>query len=429
MPTIALIRDGSPVREHKNKYGQGITPHYLENAEVCKISFDSTLYSEDQANEWLQSHDYKSYSLEEQAEIKENKRYLAVELSPGSDIQHVDGGLLVPDVVLLAPGTWTDSTQKQPCRYTDEALERHSLNWTELSYWSRHGGGVPRDITDRIADIKNVRYQNGVTADLLFHGATQKSRDAIGIIEAAAAGKIAWPYSSVEMRTRDKWILSEKLFEAQEIIFDGAAMVSNGACRVCKIRNNEGTFEEVKGQQMKKEAALSGSLEEQEQNIQNAISNRFGKPDPNGDKYGAWIIATFPDRCIFRSPDDLTYEVTFSISDSGEITFGNPVEVEMAYQKKEQEMADVKELEAQIEQMKKELEEAKAKPAPTIEIPKELSDSIAGLIEQNKTLSARLEKLENQPTEPATSQPAARDLDALPEYFVPINRKSGIIGA
>jgi hypothetical protein len=182
---------------------------------------------------------------------------------------------------------------------------------------------------------------------LLFHGATTKSRDAIGIIEAAAAGKIAWPYSSVEMRTRDKWILSEKLFEAQEIIFDGAAMVSNGACRVCKIRNNE----------------AAPAVEE--------------TPEP---------------------------------------------------ETKETEMADTKELEAQLEQMKKELEEAKAKPAPTVEIPKELSDSITGLIEQNKTLSARLEKLENQPTEPVTTQPV-RELDALPEYFVPTNRKSGIIGA
>lgn len=350
MPTIALIREGSPVREHKNKYGQGITPHYLENSEVCSISFDSTLYTESQANEWLQSHDYKNYSLsehEEPVETKENKRYLAVELSPGSDIRQMDGGLLVPDVVLLAPGTWTDSTQKQPCRYTQETLERYSQNWQDFSYWSRHAGGVPRDITDRIADIRNVRYQNGVTADLFFHGATTKSKDAIALVEAAAAGKIPWPYSSVEMTTRDKWVLSEKLFEAQEIVFSGAAMVNQGACRVCKIRNAEAPVIE-------------------------------DEPEP-------------------------------------EI--------------KEQEMADTKELETQIEQLKKELEEAKAKPEPKIEIPKELSDSIAALTESNKALSARLEKLENQPTEPATSQPTVKDLENLPEYFIPVNRKSGIIGA
>jgi len=243
MPTInARIRDGNTVRRHDNKYGPGITPHYLETNEVGVVEFDSTLFTADQARNWLTSHDYTTLSLaagEEQADINDHKRYLAFELAPSNDIQEVDGGLLVPGVRLLAPGTWTDSTQKQPCRYTEHHLERYAQNWTSYSYWSRHSGGTPRDITDKIATIRNLRYDQGVIGDLFYHGQTTKSKDAISLIKAAAAGTIPWPYSSVEMMTRDKWILSEKLYEAQEITFLGAAMVDEGACRTCKIRNNE----------------------------------------------------------------------------------------------------------------------------------------------------------------------------------------------
>jgi hypothetical protein len=61
---------------------------------------------------------------------------------------------------------------------------------------------------------------------------------------------------------------------------------------------------------------------------------------------------------------------------------------------------------------------------------KELSEAIKGLtdkLEENKELSARLEALENQPAPAATNQP--KELEALPEYFVPVSRKSGIVGA
>ena len=245
MPTVrARIRPGETVRRHSNKYGPGITPRYLTSGEVGDIEFDTALLTESQATEWLTSHDYSYYTLsagDEDQPTDENKhhRFLAIELTPSSDIQDMDGGLLVPGVKLLAPGTWTDSTQKTPCRYTSDVLQRFAGNWTDMSYWSRHSGGTPRDITDRIADIRNVRYQDGVIADLFFHGATTKSLDAISILKAASAGKVPWPYSSVEMMTRDKWIISEKLYEAQDVLFDGAAMVNQGACRVCKIRNNE----------------------------------------------------------------------------------------------------------------------------------------------------------------------------------------------
>jgi len=348
---IHSLDQGAGIREHRNKYGPGITPVYDQvTGQVLEIRFSEL--TESDAQHWLDSHGYVGFTLESDEshpDTHEGKRYLAVELSPSSDIQEVDGGLLVPGVKLLAPGTWTDSTQKTPCRYTTEILERYHANWTDLSYWSRHSGGTPRDITDRIADIRNIRFEDGITADLFFHGTTTKSKDSIALLKAAEAGKVPWPYSSVEMFTRDKWIVSEKIFEAQEILFDGAAMVNQGACRTCKIRNNEGE----------------------------------GKPEET------------PSNEHEHSQED-------SMAEFDKDAFKAEL---------------VKELSAVI------------KPEPVkVEIPKELTELIATQDKTIKELSARLEKIEKAPADPKTSgSPEVKEL-GLPEYCIPVNRKTGIVG-
>lgn len=548
MPSVVArihsLDQGAGVREHRNKYGPGITPVYDQGTgQVLEIRFSEL--SEPDARDWLESHGYAGFTLESEEshpQERKGKRYLAVELSPSSNIQEVDGGLLVPGVKLLAPGTWTDSTQKTPCRYTTEILERYHANWTDLSYWSRHSGGTPRDITDRIADIKNVRYQDSVIADLFFHGATTKSQDAISLLKAAAAGKVPWPYSSVEMFTRDRWIVSEKLYEAQEVLFDGAAMVNQGACRVCKIRNNEWVQEDpsrelgsvpgnpsgaeigedaagcklteesfgdmefseirkrfaydgnAKGEEKftalklphhsvdgtvrpncvraalqaiggarqgtpmdlggkeaavkshleshlkeinrkKEQQAPAGSVEAMQEILQRAVTEKFGKSDERDSpvKYGAWIIATFPDRCIFRAPDEKAYEVPYTVNEDGTVELGEPAEVEITYQPKEQEMPDNKELEAQVEALKKELADLKvAKPQdpPKAEVPKEFAEKIEAQDKTIKELSARLEKFEKAPEDPKSKGTTGdtKELSAAPEYFVPVDRKAGIVG-
>jgi hypothetical protein len=367
MPTVrARIRQGETVRRHSNKYGPGITPRYLTSGEVGDIEFDTSLFTESQATEWLTSHDYSHYTLsageDNDQPTDENKhhRFLAIELTPTSDIQDMDGGLLVPGVKLLAPGTWTDSTQKTPCRYTSDVLQRFAGNWTDMSYWSRHIGGTPRDITDRIADIRNIRYQDGVIADLFFHGATTKSQDSISLLKAASAGKVPWPYSSVEMMTRDKWIISEKLYEAQEVLFDGAAMVNQGACRVCKIRNNE------------------------------------------------WIQVDPQDEAIQRKEAEPPAPELEIIKDD---------------------TMDNKELEAKVETLTKELADLKKAPEPVkAEIPKELTESISTVTATVADALKRLEKLEKAPADPKTSGTSdSREL-AAPEYYVPVDRKAGTVG-
>ncbi len=555
MPSVvARIRpDREGIREQENLYGRGITPSFDEAGKVVDIRFSEL--SEPEAADWLDNHGYIDYTLSAGPdEIKEQRHYLAIELAPSADIQEVDGGLLVPGVKLLAPGTWTDSTQKTPCRYTTEILERYHANWTDLSYWSRHSGGTPRDITDRIADIRNVRFEDGVVADLFFHGATTKSLDAISLLKAAAAKKVPWPFSSVEMYTRDKWIISEKIYEAQEVLFDGAAMVNQGACRVCRIRNNEWvqedpvfsrelasvpgnpagakigenaedcklteesfgdmSFSEIrkrfaydgngKGEQKftalklphhsvdgtvrpncvrsalqaiggarqdkpmdlgGKEAAVkahleshldainkdqkkeqqypAGSLEDRRTKVQPLITDKFGKTGDNGEKYGAWIIATFVDKVLIEDPDGAYFEVPYTLTDDGNVTLGDPTEIELTYAKKQQEseMTENKELEAAIAaatapllEKIKELEAAQKPPAdpPKTEIPKELAEKMEAQERTIKELSDRLEKFEKAPGDPKTKGKGGdleeKELSEAPEYCVPVDRRAGIVG-
>jgi hypothetical protein len=171
---------------------------------------------------------------------KPQKRYLAVGLSPGNFEDLPDGGLIVRDVPLLRVGTWTDSAVGTPLFYPADTLRKYATNWQANPYWNRHSGGTPHEITDKIAEIDSPRYMNdGVYADLVFHGATSQSRDAIAYLKwASANGKEV--FSSVEHAGEERYNEETKRFEAKSLVFYGAAMVNRGACQTCQIpRANE----------------------------------------------------------------------------------------------------------------------------------------------------------------------------------------------
>lgn len=84
---------------------------------------------------------------------------------------------------------------------------------------------------------------------------------------------------------------------------------------------------------------------------------------------------------------------------------------------------EIKELEAKLAQLEvknKELEAKIAAPAPKIEVPKELSDSMAAL-------AARIEKMEKQPAPPAVI-PAVKELEEPPRRVI-INNRGEVHGA
>lgn len=152
-------------------------------------------------------------------------------------VAYGDGGLLIRDIIVLAEGTWTDSLVRTPLHYTAKALSKDASNWVATGIWSRHTGGAPRAINDKIGEIKNPRFSlehKAVLADGFLHGRTQSSRDVIELVKAGLVTDV-----SAEVGGREVWNADAKRYEAASLAFYGLAIVDKGACDVCKLKHNE----------------------------------------------------------------------------------------------------------------------------------------------------------------------------------------------
>jgi len=332
------------MRRQNNKFGRGVHVIYgvkNDTAEVQAIRFDKDVFTVEEARKWLADHDYKPIRFEpaaserEEAEYKPFRRLLSFDLTsikPGG-LEKVDGGLLAKGVKVLAEGEWTDSAMRTPLFYPSRTLEKYATNWRDNSVWSRHAGGSPRSITDKIGRVLNHRFEDAaVKGDIFWHGLTSQSKDAIALVKA---GEIN--YVSVEHGGEERYNPETKRMEAETLTFLGLATVNRGACEACRIRASEAT------------------------------------DNPPAE----------------------------------------PEESEM----------EIKELEAKLAQLEvknKELEAKIAAPAPKIEVPKELSDSMAAL-------AARIEKMEKQPAPPAVI-PAVKELEEPPRRVI-INNRGEVHGA
>ena len=188
---------------------------------------------------------------------REFRRELGLEFSKSNLEDLPGGGLLIRGVKLLAVGTWTDSATRTPLTYPAKALEANAGNWKDFSVWSRHKGGVPRDITEKVGAVENPRYlDRAVVGDIRLHGLTQRSRDTVALVREGVAN-----YVSVEHTGTGLWNTETRQYEAGEIAFYGAAIVNQGACATCTLRGNEGAPEETDMELKELEAALKAATD------------------------------------------------------------------------------------------------------------------------------------------------------------------------
>jgi hypothetical protein len=207
--------------------------------ETQAYRFDSGKFTADEAKAWLKDHKIEYISFEAATGKTQSKPELVkrfLNFNPGQKFEtSQDGKLLIRDVMALAPGTWTDSLARTPCRYTPEVLQSHANNWRSNGFWSRHPGGAPRDVVqDKLGYILNQRFNAGAMVDIVLHGHSQKSRDTIEMVKHGDLDAV-----SVEMMVREHYDPKEKVSIADEIVFTGLAMVDEGACDICTIRGNE----------------------------------------------------------------------------------------------------------------------------------------------------------------------------------------------
>ncbi len=203
----------------------------FENFNACLIDPDMVKRYPDDETRRKVCGSLQAKAEKEHSE-KRDYRELKIELFAGK-YQEQDGGLFIQDVKLLASGTWTDSHMGTPLFYSPKILEKYAKNWIDNSLWSRHSGGMSRSITDKIGEVRNPRYNDGVViGDLWLHEKTQTSRDTAELIKAGLVN-----YVSVEHGGKERWNAAEKRYDAEEIIFGGVAVVNRGACKVCTIHN------------------------------------------------------------------------------------------------------------------------------------------------------------------------------------------------
>lgn len=149
--------------------------------------------------------------------------------------QEQDGGLLIKDVPLLAEGTWTDSNVGTPARYRGEILEQFATAWRDQSIWSRHAGGVPRNITEKIGTVIDPHYQDrAVMGDVFLHGQNTQSRDTLAMVKAGLA-----EFVSVEHIGAEVWDPGESVYDVVSLEFLGLAIVNKGACKKCRLNEED----------------------------------------------------------------------------------------------------------------------------------------------------------------------------------------------
>lgn len=142
-----------------------------------------------------------------------------------------DGSLLVHDVIVMAAGTWTDM-HGITTTFSPDLLQRCAGAWEDNALWTRHAGGTPRSVTDKVGAVINPRYspaEEAVMADLVLHNQTDASRACSALVQMAreAGGIKDVSAETIVEIDRDGMVL--------DVVFTGLALVEDGACETCRL--------------------------------------------------------------------------------------------------------------------------------------------------------------------------------------------------
>ena len=168
--------------------------------------------------------------VQELASSVQRTRMLATAFKKSQMITE-DDGLLIKDVPMLAAGTWTDSSVQTALNYPERTLSKYASNWSDNAGYTKHTGGAPRAITDKVAELRNPRFQDGaVVGDILVYNHTQNGRDTIELVKRKLVN-----FVSVEHTGDERYNPSTRQLEAESLNFSGFAFVNKGACKLCRI--------------------------------------------------------------------------------------------------------------------------------------------------------------------------------------------------
>ena len=142
-----------------------------------------------------------------------------------------DGGLLIHGVIIMAAGNWTDM-HGIATKFSEDVLQRCASQWADNAVWTRHSGGTPRSVTEKIGAVLNPYYSHesaAVMGDVYLHCQTDASK--------ACASLVQMPRESGGIKD----VSAETVVEIEpdgtvvDVSFTGLALVEDGTCEVCKL--------------------------------------------------------------------------------------------------------------------------------------------------------------------------------------------------
>ncbi len=142
-----------------------------------------------------------------------------------------EGGLLIHGVVIMAAGTWTDM-HGITTTFSEEVLQRCAQNWDDPAVWTRHAGGSPRSVTDKVGAVVNPTYsptEQAVVGDVYLHCRTDASRACAALVQmdrGAGGIKDVSAETMVEIDAQGNVL---------DVLFTGLALVEDGACETCRL--------------------------------------------------------------------------------------------------------------------------------------------------------------------------------------------------
>ena len=142
-----------------------------------------------------------------------------------------DGGLMIHGVTIMAAGSWTDMHGIHTT-FTEEVLQRCVGQWADNAVWTRHSGGAPRSVTEKIGAVVNPYYdpeRAAVMADVYLHNKTETSAGASALVQLDKAG------GGIKDVSAETLVELSPDGTVMDVTFTGLALVEDGACEVCKL--------------------------------------------------------------------------------------------------------------------------------------------------------------------------------------------------
>ena len=142
-----------------------------------------------------------------------------------------DGGLLVHGVIIMAAGEWTDMHGIKTI-FSPEVLQACALSWADNAVWTRHAGGTPRSVTDKVGAVLNPHYsptENAVIGDVYLHNQTDASRACSALVQMDRGA------GGIKDVSAETIVDIDKDGNVLDMTFTGLALVEDGACETCKL--------------------------------------------------------------------------------------------------------------------------------------------------------------------------------------------------